>query len=115
VLDFLGALADAMRNEYRRGRKHSDVAREVHVSPRTIGAIVLEDRRIGRQTANAIFAARPAWLLPLLLQVLHEYCEDQLVLVPRWVVPGWAQDEASYSQPAAGGDGRLQRKRIVID
>jgi hypothetical protein len=77
VLDFLAAIAEAMRNEYRRGRKHTDLARELDVSPRTVSAIVLRDREIGPGTLKAIFRARPAWLRPVLVQALYEYygCE----------------------------------------
>jgi hypothetical protein len=107
VRDFVGAIAEAMRNEYRRGRKHTELAREINVSPRTVSAIVLHDRKIGAKTLRAIFQARPPWLVPVLLQALHDNYGYQVEFRKNLLGP--KGDEAGHGYGAAGGDGFLPR------
>jgi hypothetical protein len=66
----LEGIAEAIREESRSGRKHTELAKEWKISSRTIGAIVWEERRIGPKTLEAIVAANPPWLMGVVLASL---------------------------------------------
>jgi hypothetical protein len=71
------AIAEAIRQEYRNGRKHAEIARELNVSARTIGAIVWGERRVGAKTLDSIVAVNPPWLRATLVAALGKPGAEQ--------------------------------------
>jgi hypothetical protein len=70
MTNLLEGIAAAIRGEFDKGRTHVEVARELKIAPRTVCAIVWQERAIGPKTLEAIVAANPPWLLGVVLAAL---------------------------------------------
>ena len=53
----------AIRQQHRQGKTQTALARELHLPPTTVGAIIRGDRRLGRKSFEAILDHVPPWLL----------------------------------------------------
>jgi hypothetical protein len=64
--DLFDAVAECLREEFRSGRTRAEQGAELKIPARTVAAIVLGERKVGKKALRAIVAANPAWLADIM-------------------------------------------------
>ena len=70
--DLFQAVAEAIRDEWGKGRSYAELGAELGIPQRTVAAIVLGERGVGPKTFQSVIDTKPPWLWGTVLGGLLE-------------------------------------------